>query len=109
MPPRDRGETTVKEAAENVIAALETMMANHHHLPVCGWRWFKCDDCGSTWKETTRDITSPSKVDCPNGCEQADTHVWQTERADLPRDQNGNLLKHEVEVLTKGLGFKKKR
>jgi hypothetical protein len=73
--------------------------------PVCGWRWVKCDDCGTTWKETSRDILSPSGVDCPNRCDHGgDTHVWKTERADLPRDQSGNLLEYRREILTKGLG-----
>ena len=73
--------------------------------PVCGWQWVKCDDCGTTWKETSRDILSPSHVDCPNHCDHGgDTHVWKTERTDLPRDQSGNLLKYEREILTKGLG-----
>lgn len=73
--------------------------------PVCGWQWVKCDDCGTTWKETSRDILSPSHVDCPNHCDHGgDTHVWKTERADLPRDQSGNLLEYQREILTKGLG-----
>jgi len=74
-------------------------------LPVSGWQWVKCDDCGTTWKETSRDIQSPSLVDCINRCDHGgDTHVWKTEQADLPRDQNGNLLNYERVILTKGLG-----
>jgi hypothetical protein len=73
--------------------------------PVCGWQWVKCDDCGTTWKETSRDILSPSHVECLNHCDHGgDTHVWKTERADLPRDRSGNLLKYEREILTKSLG-----
>jgi hypothetical protein len=73
--------------------------------PVPGWRWVKCDDCGSTWKETSRDIASPSHVDCPNHCEHGgDTNVWREEPTDLPRDQSGNLLSPETVILTRGLG-----
>ena len=73
--------------------------------PVCGWRWVKCDDCGNTWKETSRDIASPSNVECPNHCDHGgDTHVLKTERADLPRDRSGNLLSNQIEILTRGLG-----
>jgi len=35
--------------------------------PVCraGWRYFRCEDCGHLWKQTTRDCDSPSGENCP--------------------------------------------
>jgi hypothetical protein len=75
-------------------------------LPVAGWRWVKCDDCGTTWKETSRDIQSPSHVDCPNHCDHGgDTHVWRSDIDDaLATDSSGNILDHQCVILTKGLG-----
>ena len=80
-----------------------------HRLPVAGWRWVKCDDCGTTWKETSRDIQSPSHVDCPNHCDHGgDTHVWRSDIDDaLATDSSGNILDHQCVILTKGLGHNK--
>ena len=74
--------------------------------PVPGWQWVKCDDCGTTWKESNRDVISSSHVDCPNHCDHGgDTHVWKYERDEtLVRDTSGNLLNPEVVILARGLG-----
>ena len=102
-------QNTNTEAAETVQTTDSWAVVQQHLVmprsPVCGWRWVKCDDCGNTWKETSRDIASPSNVECPNHCDHGgDTHVLKTEPTDLPRDRSGNLLSNQIEILTRGLG-----
>lgn len=67
-----------------------------------GWAWAKCLDCGIEWKETRRDIHTPTPVDCPNHCDHGgDTEIWKVlECNDLPKDEVGNLLKHEIVILS---------
>jgi hypothetical protein len=68
--------------------------------PVPGWLWAKCNDCNVTWKETSRDIESPSNLDCPNRCcNSEDTQVLRKEATNLPRDKSGNLLKNETMLI----------
>ena len=64
--------------------------------PATGWVYAKCADCGNTWKETSRDVDSPSSRECPRGCDHGgDTHVWNRERdSTLLTDASGNLLTH---------------
>ena len=88
-----------------------SIMPPHHTLPripVPGWICGKCDDCGTTWKETSRDILSPSRIDCPNKCDNGgDTHIWnEYYDEDLRQDASGNILNPQTEILTRGLGYK---
>jgi hypothetical protein len=73
--------------------------------PLAGWIYAKCDTCGDTWRETSRDIKAVSSVECANGCEHGgDTHVWKRERCFLPTDRSGNLREYTKERLSSGLG-----
>ena len=57
---------------------------------VPGYRYFRCEDCGMTWREPCRDHQTPSGSDCPN-C-QAFTRPHRSALADLPVDEFGNLI-----------------
>jgi hypothetical protein len=77
----------------------------HGRAPLTGWIYVKCDICGDTWRETSRDIKAVSSVECVNGCEHGgDTHVWKRERCFLPTDRSGNLREYTKERLSSGLG-----
>lgn len=77
----------------------------HGRAPISGWLYVKCDICGDTWRETSRDIKAVSSVECMNGCEHGgDTHVWKRERCFLPVDRSGNLREYTKERLSSGLG-----
>ena len=73
--------------------------------PVAGWYWAQCDDCKVTWREASRDICSPSHVDCPSGCDHGgQTTVWKTSvDPALARDAHGNLLCARRIVLSRGM------
>jgi hypothetical protein len=66
-----------------------------------GWRHFACDECGQQWNETTRDIHSPSGVDC--AC--CGEWVHPCGRSQLPlvkTDAKGNVIQHQSIVMTQG-------
>lgn len=75
----------------------EAVRTVHGRSPVTGWLYAKCDICGDTWRETSRDILAPSSVDCAKCEHGGDTHVWMRERCFLPVDQSGNLRKYAKE------------
>lgn len=56
-----------------------------------GWRYFTCEDCRYSWRETCRDANSPSGVDCL----RCHTHI-PPERfvidATVKVDRMGNLV-----------------
>jgi len=59
-----------------------------------GYRYFRCDDCGTDWKSASRDYRSASVEHCPNGdCEfQPANSPRGNQFVDLPVDKDGNLL-----------------
>lgn len=62
--------------------------------PVPGYRTFRCEDCGHSWTEPTRDCLSPSGEFCeecgdfsiPDTCEP---------HPEWPTDKSGNLVLSE--------------
>lgn len=56
-----------------------------------GWRYFSCDDCKHTWREATRDCTSPSMDVCPKCQEQCFPHSSEIDLS-IPHDALGNLI-----------------
>lgn len=61
-----------------------------------GWRYFKCDDCGTHWRESCRDHATPSGSVCPNY--MCDGRLFggvgpydSKEDASLETDGHGNL------------------
>lgn len=64
-----------------------------------GWRYFTCEGCGVSFKESTRDATSPSSSVCAEHCGEvvrpfAFEFVW-----DMPLDSSKNLLESKTVVL----------
>jgi hypothetical protein len=66
-----------------------------------GWRFFTCDECGEEWKETSRDMFSPSGVDCQN-CGAWSRPNRHTTEPKVPVDNMGNLLRWEIVQIEKG-------
>ena len=63
-----------------------------------GFRFFKCDECGSEWKSESRDCYSPSGECCLNqDCESmmngalTSPHNYE-EHPEWPTDGSGNLI-----------------
>jgi len=66
-----------------------------------GWRLFNCDECGQQWEETTRDIYSPSGVDC--ACCGAWAHPCGRSQLPLVKtDAIGNVIEYQSIVMTQG-------
>ena len=67
-----------------------------------GWRGFSCQDCGEQWRETSRDIYSPSGDDCR--CCGAWVHPFA--RSTMPpveTDKMGNVKEYKRIVITNGI------
>jgi hypothetical protein len=65
---------------------------SYRRSPVTGWKWAKCEDCGTEWKETVRDIHQQYKPRCPSGCDHGgDAHVYKSKARWMPTDGYGNL------------------
>lgn len=62
-----------------------------------GWRIFECDGCGLKWKEKSRDMFSPSGVDCK--CGEWCSAVGYSTSPPVKTDNNGNLLSYETIIL----------
>lgn len=63
-----------------------------------GWRFFKCEECGYNWKETTRDHFSPSGECCPKCCGWCFPYHREYDSS-LSVDHMGNLLNFESKEL----------
>lgn len=65
-----------------------------------GWRYFACEGCSLTWREKTRDYTSPSGVSCRGGdCFEFCSPIGSEPHPEWPTDQSGNLTpssEHDV-------------
>jgi hypothetical protein len=66
--------------------------------PMAGWVFYECDFCGCKWKETTRDMHSPSETLCPE-CNQLnkDAYRWLTDSSIV--DEYNNVIDHRVVTL----------
>lgn len=56
-----------------------------------GYRTFRCEECGNSWEELTRDYKSPSLDICPvcrSECHPISNRIDIT----IPVDKFGNLL-----------------
>lgn len=66
-----------------------------------GWRLFRCEDCGQQWQETSRDIYSPSGVDC--ACCGAWVSPFSRSASPLVEtDDMGNVIEHEIVIVFRG-------
>ena len=73
-------------------------MSNEPLRNRAGWRLFRCDDCGQQWQETTRDIYSPSGVDC--GCCGAWVRPFSySQSPPVETDDMGNVIGHQSIVV----------
>lgn len=71
---------------------------------MCGWRYFKCSDCGLHWRETCRDHETPSHGQCPNEDCESRLHGGPSPYRGEPdislkTDGYGNLIGFTLEVL----------
>jgi len=68
---------------------------------LAGWRHFACDECGQQWEEATRDVYSPSGVDC--ACCGAWVHPCGRSQFPLVKtDATGNVIENQTIVVIQG-------
>lgn len=77
----------------------------------CGYRYFRCDNCETEWKEKTRDAESPSGSPCPNEKCNAQYYglEWPVEFTKHPEwqtDQSGNLVEPNTYIGPENIRFK---
>ena len=57
-----------------------------------GYRFFYCEECGTEWKDVSRDCTSPSGDTCINQeCQEFCHPIGYEPHYDWETDQFGNL------------------
>jgi hypothetical protein len=68
----------------------------------CGWRYFRCADCGAHWREASRDHESPSISSCVSiwapgipACMGYDS-PYKSEPVDWTTDRGGNLVEPQA-------------
>jgi hypothetical protein len=76
-------------------------MTNDPPQTRAGWRLFRCDECGQQWMETSRDIYSPSGVDCAC-CGAWVSPYDRTHNPAFGIDKMGNVIKHECIIVVEG-------
>lgn len=65
---------------------------------MAGWVFYECEFCGCKWKETTKDMHSPSETQCSE-CNQLSKNAyrWLTDSSII--DEDNNLINHQVVIL----------
>jgi hypothetical protein len=76
-------------------------MSNDPPQTRAGWRLFRCDECGQQWQETSRDIYSPSGVDCACCGAWVSPHNRMSNPA-VETDDMGNVIKHKCFIVNNG-------
>ena len=88
-------KNTLKKTMKNVLSGQRRWQVPKQHKVDWGpgYRFFRCEECGRTWKSKSRDCTSPSVESCPSGeCMYGVVPCWFEKHYDWPTDGSGNLL-----------------
>jgi DNA-directed RNA polymerase subunit RPC12/RpoP len=60
-------------------------------MPVAGYRFFRCDECGHEFKERTRDHMTASLETCPECNNECFPHAREP-HPEWPVTSSGNLI-----------------